>query len=199
MQLDITAGSMSGTLAAAAVYDTMPSGVAFVIDYFNYIDVPHFLDEIKMGQLSEKLMEDLFGKLTERTLGKNLRIGDMSRRIANCTFTYLLGHIVTKAQDAAGVSFRRPRPASEETYMCTADEIEDDQGILSMLFGIRQEQLFTVNDLSKCQSTLGERKTISKNLCGKMLYVGQINGCQKILVSMQSTAQRRYREVECSF
>ena len=95
IQLDITAGSMSGT-PTAAVYDTMLSVVAFVIDYFNYIEVPHFLDEIKMSQLSEKLMEDFFGKLTERTLGKNLRIGDMARRITNCAFTHLLGHIVTK-------------------------------------------------------------------------------------------------------
>ena len=115
----------------------------------------------------------------------------MSRRIANCTFACLLGYIVTKGQDAVGVSFRRSRPAAEETYMYTAYEIEDDQGIVSMLVDIRQEQLFTVNDLSKCQSTLGERKTISKNLCGKMLYVGQINGCQKILIYMQSTAQKK--------
>ena len=34
MQLDITAGSVSGT-PAAAIYGTMLSGVAFVIDYFN--------------------------------------------------------------------------------------------------------------------------------------------------------------------
>ena len=116
MQLDITAGSMSGT-PAAAVYDTMLSGVAFVIDYFNYVEVTHFLDEIKVSQLSEKLIEDFFTKLTEKTLGKNLRIGDMARGITNCAFTYLLGHIVTKEQDAVGVSFRRSRPAAEET--CT--------------------------------------------------------------------------------
>ena len=92
--------------------------VAFVIDYqFNYIEVPHFLDEIKMSQFSEKLMEDFFGKLTEKTLGKNLRIGDMARRITNCALTHLLGHIITKEQDAVGVSFRRSRPAAEET--CT--------------------------------------------------------------------------------
>ena len=116
MQLDITVGSISGT-PAAAVYDTMLSGVAFVIDYFNYIEVPHFLDEIKVSQLSEKLMEDFFGKLTERTLGKNLRTGDLARRITNCAFTHLLRHIVTKEQDAVGVNFRRFRPAAEET--CT--------------------------------------------------------------------------------
>ena len=86
---------MSGT-PAAAIYDTMLSGVAFVNDYFNYIEVPHFLDEIKVSQLSEKLMEDFFGKLTERTRGKKLRIGDMARRITNCAFSHLLGHIVTK-------------------------------------------------------------------------------------------------------
>ena len=67
MQLDITAGSMSRT-PATAVYDTMLSGVAIVIDYFSYNEVPHFLDEIKMSQLSETLMEDFFGKFTERTL-----------------------------------------------------------------------------------------------------------------------------------
>ena len=60
------------------------------------------------------------------------------------------------------------------------NEIEDDNGILSMLFDIRHEQLFTVNDFWKCQSTLGDGKAISKNLCDKMLYVGHINGCQKI-------------------
>ena len=38
MQLDITAGSMSGK-AAAAVYNTLLSGVAFVIDYFRFIVV----------------------------------------------------------------------------------------------------------------------------------------------------------------
>ena len=106
MELDIAAGSMIGT-PAAAVYHTMLSGVAFVIDYFNYIEVPHFLDEVKVSQLSEKLMEDFFGKLTERTLGKNLRIGNMARRITNCAFTHLLLHIVTKEQDAVRVSIRR--------------------------------------------------------------------------------------------
>ena len=70
-----------------------------------------------MSQLSEMLMEDFYGKLTERTLGKNLRTGDMARRITNCASTHLLGHIVTKEQDAVGVSFRRSRPAAEET--CT--------------------------------------------------------------------------------
>ena len=78
---------MSRTPAAAAVYDTILSGLAFVIDYFNYIEVPHFLDEININQLSETLMEDFFGKLTERTLGKNLRIGVMARRITNCACT----------------------------------------------------------------------------------------------------------------
>ena len=80
--------SMSGT-PAAAVYDTLLSGVAFVIDYFNYIEVPHFLNDIKMSQLSDKLIEYFFGKLTERTLGENLRTGDMARRITNCAFKYL--------------------------------------------------------------------------------------------------------------
>ena len=75
--------------------------------------------------------------------------------------------------------------------MYTLDETEDDPGILWMLFDIRHEQLFTVNDLWKYQSTLGEGKAISKNLCDKILYVGQINGCQKILVSMQSTALKK--------
>ena len=74
--------------------------------------------------------------------------------------------------------------------MHTVDGIEDDQGILWMLFDIRHEQLFTVNDLWKCQSALGEGKRFQK-ICDKMLYVGQINGCQKILISMQSTAQKK--------
>ena len=80
-------GLLSGKTAAAVVYDTLLSGVAFVIDYFSYIEVPHFLDEIKMSELSDKLMEGFFGKLTERTLGKNLRTGDMARRITNSAFT----------------------------------------------------------------------------------------------------------------
>ena len=117
MQHGITAGSISGTPAAAAVYDTIFSGAAFVIDYFNYIEVPHFLDEIKVSQLSETLMEDFSKNLMERTLGKNLRIGVMARRITNSVFIHLLGHIVKKEQDAVGVSFRRLRPAAEET--CT--------------------------------------------------------------------------------
>ena len=76
-----------GGKTAAAIYDTLLSGVAFVIDYFSYIEVPHFLDEIKMNQHSDKLIEGFFGKLTERTLGKILRIGDIARRITNSTFT----------------------------------------------------------------------------------------------------------------
>ena len=100
--------------------------MAFVIDYFSYIEVPHFLDEIKMSQLSDKLMEGFFGKLTERTFGKSLRIGDMAKRINQ---------------------LRWSRPASEETWMYMVDEIEDDQGILWMLFDIRHEQLFTIIDL----------------------------------------------------
>ena len=56
---------------------------------------------------------------------------------------------------------------------------------------IRYEQLFTVNDLWKCQSTLEGGKAISKHLCDKMLFVGQRNGCQKILISMQSTARKK--------
>ena len=55
--------------------------------------------------------------LEKARLGKNLRTGDISRRITNCTFTWLLSHIVTKEQDAVGVSFRRSTPAGKET--CT--------------------------------------------------------------------------------
>ena len=86
MQLDITAGSMSGK-TATTVYDTLLRGVAFVIGYFSYIEVPHFLDEIKMSRLNDKLLEGFFQKLKERTLGKNLRTGDIARRITNCAFT----------------------------------------------------------------------------------------------------------------
>ena len=32
---------------------------------FNYIEVPHFLYEIKQSQLSDKLMEGFYGKLRE--------------------------------------------------------------------------------------------------------------------------------------
>ena len=66
MQLDITAGSMSGT-PAAAVYNTLLSSAIFVIDYFNYVEVPHFLDEIKMSQLSDKLMAGLQKELLVKT------------------------------------------------------------------------------------------------------------------------------------
>ena len=109
--------------------------------------------------------------LHKRTLCKNPRTGDIARS---------LGHIVTKEQDAGGVSFGMSRPAAKETCMCTVDETEDDKGILWMLFDIRHKRFFTVNDLWKSQSTLGEGKTISKYLCDKKLYVAQINGCQKI-------------------
>ena len=64
--------------------------------------------------------------------------------------------------------------------MCKVDQIEDDQSILWMLFDIRHGELFAVNDLWKCQSTLGEGKAVLKNLCDKMLYVGQTIGCQKM-------------------
>ena len=78
--------------------------------------------------------------------------------------------------------------------MYTVDEIEDDQGILLMLFDIRHGQLFTVNDLWKCQSARGEGKMISKNLCDRQnvgCWTGQIIGCQKISISMQSRAQKK--------
>ena len=75
--------------------------------------------------------------------------------------------------------------------MYTVSEIEDDQDILWMLFDIRHEQLFTVNDLWKCKSTPGEGKAISIKLCDKMLYVRQTNGCK-------ARIKGRYREVECS-
>ena len=81
---------------AAAVYDALLSSVVFVIDYFNYIEVSHFLDEIKMSQFSDKLIEGFFGKLAERTLGKNLSIGDMAGRVINYSFTQLTGHKRTR-------------------------------------------------------------------------------------------------------
>ena len=142
-----------------------------------------------MSQLSEKPMEHFFGKLTERTLGKNLRTGDMTRRITNCAFTHFLGHIVTKEQDAVGVSFRRSRPAAEETciWWMRLRMIKVSFGCYLTFVMI----ICSVFDLWKCQSVLGEGKTILKSLCDKVLYVGQINGCQKKLVSMQSTAQKK--------
>ena len=56
---------MSGT-PAAAVCDALLSGVALVVDYFSYIEVPQFLNEIKMRQLSDNLIEGFFEKLTEK-------------------------------------------------------------------------------------------------------------------------------------
>ena len=75
--------------------------------------------------------------------------------------------------------------------MHMVDEIEDDQGILWRCYLTFVMISCSVFDLWKCQSVLGEGKTISQHLCDKMLYVGQIIGCQKILISMQSTAQKK--------
>ena len=179
MQLDIITGSMSGT-TAVAVYETLLNGLVFVIDYFNYIEKPELLDKIIMSQLSDKLIEGFFGKLTERTQGKNLRMGDMARRITNCAFTYMLGHIATKDQDAGGVSFKRSRSGTAETYMYTHDEIKDDQGMLWKLFNIRHEELFTVSDLWRCQSNEDDGKDVSQKLSDKMMFIGTYHGCQEL-------------------
>ena len=41
-------------------------------------------------------MSQLWNKLME---GKNLRIGDIAKRITYCAFTYMPGHIITKEQE----------------------------------------------------------------------------------------------------
>ena len=179
MQLDIITGSMSGT-TAVAVYETLLNGLVFVIHYFNYIEKPELLDKIIMSQLSDKLIEGFFGKLTERTQGKNLRMRDTARRITNCGFTYMLGHIATKDQDAGGVSFKRSRSGTAETYMYTLDEIEDDQGTLWKLFNILHEELFTVSDLWRCHSNEDNGKDVSQKLADKMMFIGTYHGCQKL-------------------
>ena len=56
MQLDITLGSMSG-VTAGCVYDTLLSGVQFVIDCFKYIGQEELLNRISMSQLPDKLVE----------------------------------------------------------------------------------------------------------------------------------------------
>ena len=80
MQLDITTGCMSG-VTAACLYDTLLSGVQFVIDYFTFIGRGELLEKISMGQLSDKLVEGFFGVMTSKNQGNNLGIGDMARRL----------------------------------------------------------------------------------------------------------------------
>ena len=104
----------------------------------------------------------------------------MARRITNCAFTDMLGHIATEDQDAGGVSFKRSRSGTAETYMYTLDEIEDDQGILWKLFNIRHEELFTVSDLWRCHSNEDDGKDVSQKLSDKMMFIGTYHGCQKL-------------------
>ena len=82
----------------------------------------------------------------------------MARIVTNCAFTYMLGHIVTKEQGAGGVSFRCSGNAAEVTYRYRLDKIEDDQGILWILFDICHQELLTVNDLWRYDSTHKEGK-----------------------------------------
>ena len=44
--------------------------VAFAIDYFSYTEVPHFLDEIKNSQFSEKLTKSFLENLQKERLVK---------------------------------------------------------------------------------------------------------------------------------
>ena len=66
--------------------------------------------------------------------------------------------------------------------MYTVDEIEDDQGIS---FG--RYLTFVMNSCSQSMifgnvsQHLKKKKRFSKTLCDETLYVGQINGCQKII------------------
>ena len=114
----------------------------------------------------------------------------MARRTTNCAFTHLLGHIVTKEQDEVGVSFRRSRPTAEET--CTRWM---RLRMIKVSFGCYLT--FVINSCSQSMifgnvsQHLENGKRFKKVCMTKMLYVGQINGCQKILISMQSTAQKK--------
>ena len=75
---------------ATAVYETLLDCLVFVIDYFSYIEKAELLVKIKISQLCDKLIEGFFGKRTEKTLGRNLQVGDMT----DCAFKCMLCHIV---------------------------------------------------------------------------------------------------------
>ena len=87
----------------------------------------------------------------------------------------MLEHITTKGQKGTGVIFKSSRPAAEETFMYSLDEIEDNQGILSQLFGIQHEELFTVNDLYRFISLTSGESELPNDLVNKILYIGNFD------------------------
>ena len=177
MQLDITAGCMSGTTAAAA-YDTLLSGLIFVIDYFTYIGKPELQECIRMGQMSAKLVEGYFGKLTERTQEKHPRIGDMARRPSNCAFTHMLGHITTKGQKSILVSVLKVRGLQQKKHSCTPLiklKTIKESFVSYLAFDMKSCSLsMTCTDSSL---TSGEKELPSVN---KILYIGNFDGRQRI-------------------
>ena len=99
----------------------------------------------------------------------------MERRLSDCAFTDMLGHIATKDQKGTSVSFKSSRPAAEETFIYSLDEIEDKQGILWQLFGIRDEELFIVNDMYRFISLASGGKELPKDLANKRLHIGHFD------------------------
>ena len=83
--LDITHSFMSSK-SAKAVYNTLRSGLLFILECFDHIEMEELKSKVITHCLTDKLVEYFFGHITERSSGNNPRFMKFSRIVTNDAF-----------------------------------------------------------------------------------------------------------------
>ena len=158
---------------AMAVHEKLKGGLNFIHDYFSNIDYSHMCDNIITTCLMDKLVEYLFGIVTERCAGNNPTFTEFARALGRYAIFYLLS--ITSTNQTPGLSIRRTRDERPEKYSySTVDFKETD--LVWEFFRIRDEELLTVNQLNKAIKQRKDGK-VSNETKSAMMYIGKSDSC----------------------
>ena len=164
--LDISYGFMSKS-TATAVAKTLKAAFQFFRDYLVYIESAHLCDVIVTHCLTDKLVECIFGVITEQSATANPTFMEFARHIGRNCFTYL-GSLMSPEE---GVSIRRAKDEKQAKYSYSSIESED-ASLMWLFYNMQHEAIFNVGDLANA------RRKNKDQVHPKMLFIGTNSSCQ---------------------
>ena len=106
---------------AECFYKTTINGADYLCDYFNHIGEDDLLDLVKVKTLGTRMLEGLFGHITEKIQGNNPTFLEFSKRVATEAFHFIVPVVTSGAEHSQSVSVRRTGNEVASTYTYTTE------------------------------------------------------------------------------
>ena len=125
---------------AEGFYVTLVNGVQYLSDCFKYTGKENILSEIKVKTLGTRMIEGLYGHVTEKNPGNNPTFLQFSERVATEAFHFVISVVTSGSTMCQNVSVRTTRDEVSSTYSNATVGPDENETSLEAMWAMFQQR-----------------------------------------------------------